>query len=245
MDLRLDGRNALVTGGTRGIGRAISLALADAGCNVVACYRSDQEAAAALERDLADRGGKHAVLRADVADPGDVRRLVDEYRSRLGSLDVLVHNAGSISHVPFDRLELDEWRRVIDGNLTSMFLVVNATLELLSSGSSVIGIGSKVAFVGVPLRGHYTAAKAGMAGLTRSLAKELGPRGIRVNLIAPGIIDTDQAAGLSPEMRERYRSMTSVGRLGEPEDVADVAVFLAGAPSRFITGETINVDGGM
>lgn len=245
MDLNLDGKNALVTGGTRGIGRAVSLELARAGCNVVACYRSDQDAAARLEKDLAETPGKHSVIQADVADPAAVERLVDECRGRLGSLDVLVHNAGSISHVPFAKLGIEQWRAVLDSNLTAFYLLVNNSLDLFAERASVVGIGSKVAMVGVPLRSHYTAAKAGMIGLTRSLCKELGPRGIRVNLVAPGIIDTDQAAGLSPQMREKYRSMTSVGRLGEAADVAGAVLFLASDLSRFVTGETINVDGGM
>jgi 3-oxoacyl-[acyl-carrier protein] reductase len=126
-----------------------------------------------------------------------------------------------------------------------MFLVVGAALDLLSPGSSVIGIGSKVAFVGVPLRGHYTAAKAGMTGLTRSLAKELGPRGIRVNLIAPGIIETDQASGLTPEGRARYSALAALNRLGTADEVAGVAVFLASDLSTFVSGLTINVDGGI
>jgi 3-oxoacyl-[acyl-carrier protein] reductase len=245
MDLNLDGKNAVVTGGTRGIGRAVSLELARAGANVVACYRSNAEAAAQLEKDLAETPGKHSVIQADVAEPADVDRLVDECRTRLGSLDVMVHNAGSISHIPLAKLGIDQWRNVIDSNLTAMYLLVSKSLDIFSDRASVIGIGSKVALVGVPLRGHYTAAKAGMIGLTRSLCKELGPKGIRVNLVAPGIIDTDQAAGLSPEMRERYRSMTSVGRLGEPDDIAGAVLFLASDLSRFVTGETINVDGGM
>ncbi|MGH8907110.1 MAG: SDR family NAD(P)-dependent oxidoreductase [Egibacteraceae bacterium] len=245
MSFRLDGKNVLVTGGTRGIGRAIVLGFAQQGCNVVTCYRGDAEAAERLERELADTPGKHSVMQADVGRPEDVSRLLDECRTRLGSLDVVVHNAAVISHVPFAQLELDEWRRVVDTNLTGMYLVVHGCLPLLSTPASIIAIGSKAAMIGVPLRTHYTASKAGMLGFARSLCKELGPLGIRVNVVAPGIIATDAAAGLSPEQEQRYRMMTSLGRLGEPEDIADVVLFLASDRSRYVTGETIHVDGGV
>jgi 3-oxoacyl-[acyl-carrier protein] reductase len=195
--------------------------------------------------ELAKTPGKHSVLQADVSRPEDVRRLLDECRALHGSLDVVVHNAGTISHVPFAQMELDEWRRVVDTNLTGMYLVVHEALSLLSTGASIVAIGSKAAMVGVPLRAHYTASKAGMLGFARSLCKELGPRGIRVNVVAPGIVATDAAAGLSPEQEQRYRVMTSLGRLGEPEEIADVVLFLASDRSRYVTGETIHVDGGV
>lgn len=245
MTFYLDGKNALVTGGTRGIGRAVALGLAREGCNVVACYRGDEMAARRLETELEGTSGKHRVVQADVSRPGDVDRLIDECRASLGSLDVIVHNAGAVSHVPFTELEPGEWHRIIDTNLTGMYLVVRGALPLASEGASVVVVGSKAAMVGVPLRAHYTASKAGVLGLARSLCKELGPRGIRVNVVAPGIIATDAAAGLSEEQAQRYRSMTSLGRLGEPEEVADVVLFLAGERSRYMTGETVHVDGGI
>ncbi|MFG3439644.1 SDR family NAD(P)-dependent oxidoreductase [Nonomuraea sp. NPDC047897] len=245
MSFQLDGRNALVTGGTRGIGRAIALGLAREGCNVVACYRGDEQAARRLEADLEGTPGKHRVVQADVSRPADVDRLLDECRTALGTLDVVVHNAGAVSHVPFTELEPDEWHRVIDTNLTGMYLVVRGALPLAAEGASVVVIGSKAAMVGVPLRAHYTASKAGVLGLARTLSKELGPRGIRVNVVAPGIITTDAAAGLSEQQAQRYRSMTSLGRLGEPEEVADVVLFLASGRSRYMTGETVHVDGGI
>jgi 3-oxoacyl-[acyl-carrier protein] reductase len=244
-DNSFTGKNALVTGGTRGIGRAVALALATAGANVAVCYRADAEAAAKLEAELAATPGEHLVLRADIADDAQVRTLLDEVGARFGSLDVVVHNAGLISHVPIDDLEPREWHRILDSNLTAMYLVSRASLGLLREGASIVGIGSKVALVGISQRTHYTAAKAGLIGFVRSLSKELGPRGIRVNLVAPGITETDQAAHLPPEQRERYQTMTALKRLGQADEVADVVLFLAGPGSRYVTGETINVDGGM
>jgi 3-oxoacyl-[acyl-carrier protein] reductase len=241
--VNLTGKKALVTGGTRGIGRAVTHALAAAGAEVVACYRSDGEHLDALARELKETGGEHHLVRADVCDPAAVDVLLTECGRRYGALDVVVNNAGVISHEPFDRLAEAEWHRVLDTNLTAAYLVVQKALPLLRSGASVINIGSRVATVGIPLRAHYTAAKAGMIGLTRSLCKELGPRGIRVNLVAPGVIDT--GAELPAETRARYKGMTALRRLGDPADIAAVVCFLASDLAGYLTGETINVDGGI
>ena len=243
MIINLSGRKALVTGGTRGIGRGITLALAAAGADVLACYRTDGEHVEQLARDLKELPGDHHLVRADISDTAEVRALADECRHQYGRLDVVVNNAGVISHEPFERLAVDEWRRVLDTNLTGAYLVAQATLPLLGAGGSIVNIGSRVATVGIPLRAHYTAAKAGMIGLTRSLCKELGPRGIRVNLVAPGVIATE--AELSDEVRARYEGMTALRRLGDTADVAAVVCFLASDLAAYITGETIHVDGGI
>jgi 3-oxoacyl-[acyl-carrier protein] reductase len=244
MSLRLD-KNVLVTGGTRGIGLAIVRALAASGANLVTCYRQDEEAAARLARELKETGGNHHVIRADVSDPEEAARLAAECRTRLVSLDVVVNNAAAISHIPFAELPLSEWRRVIDTNLTGAAQVIQLTLPLMSRGGSIINIGSRVATVGIPMRAHYTAAKAGLIGLSRSLCKELGPAGIRVNVVAPGVVATEDAANLPEEVLARYRSITALGRLGQPEEIAGVVLFLASDLSGYVTGETIHVDGGI
>jgi 3-oxoacyl-[acyl-carrier protein] reductase len=243
MESKLVGKKALVTGGTRGIGRGIVLALVRAGADVTTCYGRDRQAGEGLGRDLEKAAGDHHVVQADVGCPDDLQRLVAECAARYGSLDVVVHNAGAISHFPLAQLGIDEWRRVLDTNLTAAFLLVQKTLPMLREGASVVFVGSRVATGGVPLRAHYTAAKAGLIGLTRSLAKELGPRGIRVNVVAPGPTETD--ADLRPEVRRRYEQMIALGRLGRPADVAGVVLFLAGDSGAFVSGETINVDGGI
>jgi 3-oxoacyl-[acyl-carrier protein] reductase len=241
---QFEGRRILLTGGTKGIGRAIALAFAREGGSVVACYREDRDAADALEIALKEIGGVHHVVRADVAVPEDVEHLFAVCREELGELDAVVHNAGAISHVPFDKLTPQEWHRVLDTNLTGAFLVAQHSLPLLSEGSSIVFVGSKVATVGVPLRAHYTAAKAGLVGLTRSLCKELGPRGIRVNVVAPGVIETEEAAKLPPEVYRRYQSISSLGRLGTVEEVAAAVLFASSRAAGYLTGEVINVDGG-
>lgn len=239
----LKGKRVLVTGGTRGIGREITRAFADAGARLVVCYREDGAAAQSLTRELAEHGDL-GVVRADVTSAADVARLIEECRTRLGGLDAVVHNAAAISHVPFAELALDEWRRVIDTNLTGAFLIAQAALPLLDNAASIVFVGSKAAMVGVPLRAHYTASKAGLIGLARSMAKELGPRGIRVNVVAPGVIDGEAAAKLPPERYQQYQNMTGLKRLGHPREIAEVVLFLAGPAAGYLTGETVNVDGG-
>jgi 3-oxoacyl-[acyl-carrier protein] reductase len=249
VQLDLAGKNVLVTGGSRGIGRSIVLALARSGANVLACYRSSGEAVDSLERELKSIGGEHRLVQADVSRVADVEQLVDVARTHFGTLDVLINNAGVISHVPFAELPLEEWQRTLDNNLTGSFLVIQKALPLLSEGSSVITIGSRAAVAGIPLRAHYTASKAGLIGLTRSLAKELGKQGIRVNLVAPGVVDTDEDGKLSDEEREKYRvryqHMMALSRFGKPAEIAGAVLFLASDLATYITGETIHVDGGM
>jgi 3-oxoacyl-[acyl-carrier protein] reductase len=249
MDLGLSGVKALVTGGTRGVGRGIVRSLARAGADVITCYRQEGEYVTSLERELKQTPGEHHVLRADLADPADIEDLIGECRTRFGGLDVIVNNAGTISHVPYAELPLAEWGRVLATNLTAAHLVIQHSLPLLGVGSSVISVGSKAAEVGIPLRAHYTATKSALVGLTKSLAKELGSRGIRVNVVALGVIETE-AMDLMPEaqreaMRSRYSDKTALGRLGQPDEVGDAVLFLASPLSRYITGAVIPVDGGI
>ncbi|RBQ19777.1 short-chain dehydrogenase [Spongiactinospora rosea] len=241
MELKLDGKRALVTGGTRGIGRAVALTLAGAGADVVTCYRQESEAVESIRRDLRLTGGDHHVIQADVSDHERVAHLAAECRARLGGLDVVVNNAGAISHVAFADLSHEEWRRIVETNLTGAFSVVHETLPLLSAGGSVVLIGSRVATVGLPMRAHYTASKAGLVGLSRTLSKELGPKGIRINVVQPGVIQTiDIPAGRA----DHYKSIISLGRLGQAEEVANVVAFLASDLAGYVTGATIDVDGG-
>jgi 3-oxoacyl-[acyl-carrier protein] reductase len=243
LDLR--GRRVLVTGGSRGIGRAIALAFAQRGASGVVCHQRPSAAADSLREELAPHAGDWDVVQADVTDADSVGRLVAHAHRALGGIDVLVNNAGVVTHRGLDQMELSDWREVLDTNLTAMYLTSRACAATMGAGDCIINLTSAVAMVGMPGRTHYTASKAGVVGFTRSLAKELGPRGIRANAIAPGIIDTDQAAGLTPEQRERYGRLAALGRLGDPDDVAGAAIFLAGDGARFVSGITLNVDGGI
>jgi 3-oxoacyl-[acyl-carrier protein] reductase len=184
------------------------------------------------------------MIQADVANETSVKALLDEVRARLRRVDILVNNAGVVSHAMLD-MELEEWQRVLDTNLTGMFLITRAAVPHMPDGGSIINITSAAAMVGMVARTHYTASKAGVMGFTRSLCKELGPRQIRANAIAPGIIETDQVSGLSDEQHKRYEGLAALGRLGDAVDVADVALFLASDLSRFVSGVVLNVDGGI
>lgn len=245
MDLNLAGKHALVTGGSRGIGRAIALALAEQGVSVAACYHTESEDVRSLAAELERYRNGSYVVQVDISSKESVARMAESVRQRFGKLNILVNNAGVISHIPLAAMEFDQWQQVIATNLTSLYLVTHATQSMLVEGGSIINVGSAVATVGIPARTHYTASKAGVVGFSRSLCKEMGPRGIRVNVIAPGVIDTHQAAGLSAQQRERYASMAALGRLGQGDDIAGVALFLASDLSRFVSGTTINVDGGI
>ncbi len=245
MDIDLSGKCAIVTGGSRGIGRAVALSFAGHGASVVACYINESDAVREVAGELERLGGNGYVAQVDVTDEESVRKLVADASQRFGKIDILVNNAGAVSHTSLADMDLAEWRRVLDTNLTSMYLVTRAVVEAMPEGGSVINVGSGAAAVGMPNRTHYTASKAGVIGFTRSLCKELGPRGIRANVIAPGIIETDQVAGLTPEGRKRYEGMAALGRLGASEDIANVALFLASDLASFVSGATIAADGGM
>ncbi|MCF6470038.1 SDR family oxidoreductase [Nonomuraea sp. MG754425] len=250
MDLGLTGKRALVTGGTRGVGRGIVLELAKAGVDVITNYRQEGENVVSLEHELKQIGGRHAVLRADLTDPQQISGLLEQCGDRFdGRLDLVVNNAAAISHVPYPKLELAEWQRIIDTNLTAVHLVIQNALPLLGEGSSVIGVSSKSIEVGIPTRAHYTATKAALHGLLRTLAREFGSKGIRFNVLSLGVISTEALDAMPEEQRalmiERYSGKTCLGRLGTPEEVAGAVMWLASDLSRYVTGSVIGVDGGI
>ncbi|MEV7770837.1 SDR family NAD(P)-dependent oxidoreductase [Kitasatospora sp. NPDC086791] len=245
MDLRLDGKLALVTGATRGIGFATARALAHAGADVIGCYHGDEASAEPVLKALEETGGKHRLVRADLTDPADVGRLVEACRDTGRELRVLVNNVGIDAAAPLAELAEEQWQRVLETNLTSAYRVTRAALGLLAQDASVISIGSSAAARGVPGRAHYGAAKAGITGLTRALSKELGPKGVRVNSVAPGIVDGGPDSGLPAEVRTRMARMSALGRLVTADEVAHSVLFLAGDAARYVTGITLNVDGGL
>ena len=243
MDLNLDGKRALVTGASRGIGRAIALALAGAGARVVAGHRQPSESADKLARDLDVHGGH--VVTADVSTSEGTSALLECCREALGGLDIVVNSAGIIEPRPYDQLDLGTWNAHIATNLTGTHLVIQRALPLLADGASIVNIGSGLAFVGMPSRTAYGASKAGLTGLTRSLIRELGSRGIRVNVIAPGLVETDMMTGQPDEARRRFEAVSALHRVGRPQDVAAVALFLASPVSGFVNGVPLPVDGGV
>lgn len=242
-DLNLQGKKAIVTGGSRGIGRAAVLALVEHGASVAAGYTRESPDSEALAGELASFDNGSHMVKADVSDEDSVMEMMAGVREAFGQIDIVVNNAGVVSHKMIDDLDMAEWHRVIDTNLTGTYLVVREALPAMSAGGSIINVTSAVGLKGMAARTHYTSSKAGVIGFTRSLAKEVGPKGIRANAIAPGIIETDQVGGLTEEGRARYEAMIAMKRLGQPNDIAGPILFLASNLSSYVNGETITVDG--
>ncbi len=245
MDLGLGGKRALVTGGSRGIGRSIVLGLAHAGGSVAACYNRESDDVKRLRGELEEIGGDSYLAQADVSDPASAEAFAREASERFGGLDILINNAGVVSHAMIEDLDLEEWHRVLNTNLTGVYLVTKAALPAMGEGSSIVNITSAVAMRGMPGRTHYISSKAGLIGFTRALCKEVGRRGIRVNALAPGIIETDQTSELDDAGRARYAGLAALNRLGGPEEIASAALYLASDRASFVSGVTLNVDGGI
>jgi 3-oxoacyl-[acyl-carrier protein] reductase len=234
----LEGKHALVTGASRGIGRAIALELASAGADVVVGYRSAGEEAEAV----ANQAGGRAV-QADVSDPEAAAKLVDD----AGELDILVNNAGLTRDGLIARMPDADWRDVVETNLSSVFYTCRAAARSMIKrrSGSIVNISSVVGLRGNPGQTNYSASKAGIIGFTKALARELGGRGVRANVIAPGYIHSRLTDEISDEMRALMLQNTPLGRLGEPEDVAGAVRFLCSDAAAYITGEVLLVDGGL
>jgi 3-oxoacyl-[acyl-carrier protein] reductase len=234
----LEGKTALVTGASRGIGRAIAAELATAGASVVVGYRSGKDEAEALAGEIGARA-----VQADVSTAEDAARLVEE----AGDLDILVNNAGLTRDGLLARMSDDDWRTVIDTNLASVFYTCRAVCRpmMKKRAGSIVNISSIVGVHGNWGQTNYAASKAGIIGFTKSLARELGSRGVRANVVAPGYVKTQLTDVLPEEATKAMLDNTPLGRLGEPEDVAGAVRFLCSDAAAFITGEVLLVDGGL
>lgn len=246
-EYRLDGKTAIVTGASRGIGRAAALALARAGAAVVINYaRSEKEAQEVLE-EIERFGGRAMLAQADVIDYKACEKLVQSTLDRFKRIDILINNAGITRDNLLARMKPQEWQEVLDTNLTGTFNCTRAVIKPLlkqKSGGRIINISSVAGLHGNSGQANYAAAKGGVIAFTRALAKELGSRNITVNAIAPGVIETAMTAVLPEPVKEQMLSRISLGRFGKPEEVAEVILFLAAAGT-YITGQVIAVDGGI
>ncbi|MDP6510702.1 MAG: 3-oxoacyl-ACP reductase family protein [Dehalococcoidia bacterium] len=243
--MALKGKVALVTGAGSGIGRAIALALAGQGV-AMAVNDVDLERAMTTANEVTSKGVKAVPVRADVSRPDEVAAMIDEARKELKHIDILVNNAGIEHVVPFAQMAYEDWRRMLGIHVDGAFNCARGVVEgmVAARWGRIVNMASVAAFMGPDLQVHYATAKAALVGFTKSLAREVAPYGVTVNAIAPGLIDTPMARSFSPRFVDRMLELTPVGRLGQPEDIAYTAMFLAAEEASFITGQVISPNGG-
>ncbi len=247
MQIDLSNKVALVTGASRGIGRAIALALGRNGAQVVVNYRGQQQAADEVVTAIQGAGGTALAVQGDVAQAADVERLLKTTLDTYGRVDILVNNAGITRDNLLLRMKDDEWDAVISTNLRGVYLLTKAVLRpmMKARGGRIINITSVVGLTGNAGQANYAAAKAGLIGFTKSVAHEMASRGITANAVAPGYIETDITNVLSDEIKTTVLSSIPAGRLGQPDDVAGAVLFLCSDAAAYISGQTLAVDGGM
>ncbi len=245
--MRLDDKVAIVTGGTKGIGRAISLLLAEEGAKVVADFSKDEDAAERLSEDAKSEGLSLSLFRADVTQFDQVKDLVEETFVRFGKIDILVNNVGLVRDNFLMLMSDEDWESLMKANLTSLFYCCKTVIRKMipERRGKIINIASISGMLGTAGQTNYAATKGGVISFTKSLARELGPFNIHVNAVAPGLIDSEVLSRMPREKVESIVKSSSLGRMGKPEEVAKVVVFLASDDSSYITGQTIVVDGGI
>ena len=243
----LKGKNAIITGASRGIGREIALTLAENGANIVINYRNYNNEIEALVKDIEAKGVKIVTVKCDVSNFEEVENLISEAKGKLGSIDILVNNAGITKDGLLMRMKQEDFESVLDVNLKGVFNTTKLITPIMMKQRTgkIINISSVVGLVGNAGQCNYAASKAGVIGFSKSIARELAPRGVNINVVAPGYIDTDMTNGLSDKVKESILQTIPMKKMGSTKDVANLVLFLSSGLSDYITGQVINVDGGM
>jgi 3-oxoacyl-[acyl-carrier protein] reductase len=243
----LNGYAAIVTGGARGIGRAIAVALADAGADVLITYKGNTAAADAVAAEITAKGRKAVAMQADAADPDAAVAVVSRAMESFGKVDLLVNNAGITRDTLILRMTPEQWREVIDTNLSGAFYMTKAAVKemLRAKSGRIVNITSVSGQAGNAGQANYSSAKAGMIGLTKATAREVASRGITVNAVAPGFIVTELTADLPEAIKEGVKTATPLGRFGEPNEIAAAVIYLASREASYVTGQVLGVDGGL
>ncbi|MDU4939113.1 MAG: 3-oxoacyl-[acyl-carrier-protein] reductase [Clostridium sp.] len=243
----LKGKCAVVTGAAKGIGKAIALKLASLGVNIVLNYRSSEDKAIETEKEILSLGVEVLRVKGDISKPSDVGNLIDSAKKKFGKIDIMVNNAGITKDTLLLRMKEEDFDSVINVNLKGVFNCLKAITPVMvkQKEGKIINLSSVVGLVGNAGQVNYAASKAGVIGMTKSLAKEIGSRGITVNAVAPGFIETDMTDVLGDKFKEEAKKNIPLKRLGKAEDVAEVVAFLASDSANYITGQVIHVDGGM
>ena len=243
----LQGRTAAVTGGARGIGRAIAMELGRQGANVIITYRREEHLASAVAGAVRGLGAECRAVRVDVRNPEDLEALFGEARQGYGGVDVLVNNAGVTDDGLLMRMSEESWDRVVETNLKGAFLATRLALRYMTRQrwGRIVNITSVAGVMGNAGQANYAAAKAGVIGFTRAVAREVAARGVTVNAVAPGFVLTDMTAGLSDDRKQAILDLIPLGRHAEPGDIAPLVAFLASDAAGYITGQTLHVDGGL
>jgi 3-oxoacyl-[acyl-carrier protein] reductase len=244
--MKLQNKTALVTGASRGIGRAIALRLASEGASIVAHYKSNESAAREVVREIEGSGGNAIAAQADIADLYDVRRMFGEIEGAVRHIDILVNNAGWAEYKPLEQVSEDDFDTIFDVNVRGLFFVTQEAVRLMPDNGRIVSLSSGITRANVANGSVYSGSKAAVEAFTRSWAAELGPRGITVNTVSPGMVVTDLLDEVvPPEARESFVRQTPLGRLGQPQDIADVVAFLCSDDARWLTAQNILANGGV
>lgn len=245
--MTLKGKNALVTGGSRGIGRAIAMKLSEEGTNVIITYINNEKKARNVVKEIEKNGAKGLAIKVDISSEEDVNNMMEKIKKKFNSIDILINNAGVTKDNLLIRMKTEDWDKVLDTNLKGVYFCTKAVARgmMKKRYGKIVNIASVVGISGNAGQGNYSASKAGVIGFTKSIAKELGSRGINVNGVAPGFVETDMTEVLSEDIKKQTLNLIPLKKFAKPEDIANAVVFLCSEKANYITGQIINVDGGM